>query len=55
MPIKCCGMILQHRALKLRLQEDRDTELLYRSPNNFLCAAAPLTEAIPEDFLQVQF
>jgi hypothetical protein len=36
-----------------KTQEDRDTELLYRSPNNFLCAAAPLTEPIPDDFLMV--
>lgn len=27
-------------------QEDRDTELTYRSPNNFVCAAAPLIEEV---------
>lgn len=33
------------------IEEQRDTELLYRSPGDFLCAAAPLIEDIPADFL----
>lgn len=30
-------------------EDERDTALLYRSPNNAVCAAAPLVEAIPND------
>ncbi len=33
------------------VEDDRDTELLYRSAANLLCAAAPLVEAMPLDFL----
>lgn len=33
------------------IEDDRDTELLYRSAGNLLCAAAPLVEAIPDAFL----
>ena len=40
----CCGLCAH-------TQDSRDVELLYRSPGNLLCAAAPLVEEIPEDFL----
>lgn len=33
----------------LAYEDDRDTALLYRSPNDAVCAAAPLVEAIPHD------
>lgn len=33
------------------IEDDRDVELLYRSAGNLLCAAAPLVEPIPDEFL----
>jgi hypothetical protein len=33
------------------IEDDRDTELQYRSGGNLLCAAAPLVEAVPDVLL----
>ncbi|GFH31865.1 uncharacterized protein HaLaN_30985, partial [Haematococcus lacustris] len=33
------------------IEDERDTELRYRSAGNLLCAAAPLIEPIPDDLL----
>jgi hypothetical protein len=33
------------------MEDERDTELQYRSGGNLLCAAAPLVEAVPDVLL----
>ncbi|GAX81306.1 hypothetical protein CEUSTIGMA_g8737.t1 [Chlamydomonas eustigma] len=34
------------------IEDNRNTVLLYRNPSNFICAASPLVEQIPLDFLE---
>lgn len=35
------------------IEDNRNALLMYRNPNNLVCAAAPLVEQVPPDFLAV--
>jgi hypothetical protein len=50
----CCRIdtaVINSTADNIIIEDERDTELRYRSGGNLLCAAAPLVEAVPDVLL----